>query len=128
MVNLPGQSRFIKYWLAFFAAHLFLLLFAILNVYMVRHADSAPLGLYANDNFIYDLSLFAALFLLVVSISFRKTFSGFILSFMISLLISFICLFALFGLSSFYFLLWFIIGLSAMGIQLYRYQTILEKN
>ena len=121
-------QRFIKCWLAVFGAHLFLLLFAILNVYAVLQFVPEPLKYRATNDFLFDLCLIAALLLFGVSLIFGKTFGGFVLSFVFSLLISLLGLVVLFATDSFYFLLWLIIGLSGMGAQLFRYGKTLEKN
>lgn len=50
------------------------------------------------------------------------------MSLVFCLLISFTGLIVLFTINSFYFLLWFIIGLLGMGIYLLRYQNSLEES
>jgi hypothetical protein len=128
MTNFIEQKRFIKYWLVIFALHLSLLLFAVWNVYAVRRLAPEPPEVYVTNDLIFNLSFLVGMTLFGASLVFGKTLSGFVRSLVFSLLIAFIGLFVLFAVNSFYFLLWFIIGLSGMGIHLFRFQKALEKN
>jgi hypothetical protein len=128
MTNFIEQKRFIKYWLVIFALHLSLLLFAVWNVYAVRRLAPEPPEVYVTNDLIFNLSFLVGMTLFGASLVFGKTLSGFVRSLVFSLLIAFIGLFVLFAVNSFYFLLWFIIGLSGMEIHLFRFQKALEKN
>jgi hypothetical protein len=128
MSSVKEQSRFFKYWFAFFSAHLFLLLFAVLNVYASRWIVNEPPGIYVKNELFFTIGLLAGVCLFGVSTFFKKTFRGFVWSLAFSLAISLTGLVVLFSIDSFYFLLWFIIGLSGMGIQLFRFRNSLEKN
>jgi len=128
MTNFIEQKRFIKYWLVIFALHLSLLLFAVWNIYAVRRLAPEPPEVYVTNDLIFNLSFLVGMTLFGASLVFGKTLSGFVRSLVFSLLIAFIGLFVLFAVNSFYFLLWFIIGLAGMGIHLFRFQKALEKN
>lgn len=121
------QKRLIKYWFTIFAVQLFMLLFACWSVYAFRRlAPEPPSNYVSNDNFFYFTFLLG---LIAFGISFflKKTFKGFVASFLFCLLTSLLGLITLFIINSFYFLLWFIIGFLGTGIHLIRYQNSLEK-
>lgn len=128
MREISGQNKIIKYWFGFFVAHLVFLLFAVWNVYFVRRlVPESPSVFVTNDSvyfsiLVFSLVLFAASFLL------KKNLKSFIFAQILCGLISLLGLVILFSIDSFYFLLWFIIGIFGSGIQLLRYHKFLEKN
>lgn len=108
--------------------HLSFLLFAVWNVYAFRRlAPNPPENYVSNDTF-FNTSFLVSAIIFGVSLIFRKSFKGFMMSLVFCLLISFTGLIVLFTINSFYFLLWFIIGLLGMGIYLLRYQNSLEES
>lgn len=128
MSKFSEQKRFIKYWFAFFVLHLSFLLFAVWNVYAFRRLAPNPPEKHVSNDTVFNTSFLIGVIIFGVSFIFRKSFNGFMLSLVFCLLISLIGLIVLFAINSFYFLLWFIIGLLGMGIQLLRYQNSLEES
>lgn len=128
MRGISEQNKIPKYWFGFLIAHLVFLLFAVWNVYAFRRlAPESPSVFVTNDSvyfsiLAFSLVSFAASFLL------KKNLKGFIFAQILCGFISFSGLVILFSINSFYFLLWFIIGIFGSGIQLLRYHKFLEKN
>jgi len=104
------------------------LLFAIWNVYFVRRfVPESPSVFVTNDSVYFSILAFS-LILFAASFLLKKNLKSFISAQLLCGLISFFGLLILFSIDSFYFLLWFIIGIFGSGIQLLRYHNFLEKN
>ena len=128
MREIAEQNKLLKYWFGFLVAHLTFLLFAVLNVYFVRRlAPKSPSIFVTNDSVYYSIFAFS-LVLFAASFVLKKNLKGFIFAQILCGLISFFGLVTLFSIDSFYFLLWFIIGIFGSGIQLLHYHNFLEKN
>lgn len=128
MNRISEQNKFLKYWFGFFVAHLVLLLFAIWNVYFVRRFAPESPSIFVTNDAIYSSIFALSVTIFIVSFILKKSFNGFIKTQILCGLISVLGLLILLSIDSFYFLLWFIIGIFGSGIQLLRYHNFLEKN
>ena len=128
MSEISERNKLLKHRFGFFVAHLFLLLFAVWNVHFFRRfSPEGPSFFVTNDSFYFPILAFS-LVLFAASFILKRNVKGFVFAQILCGLISFFGLVILFSIDSFYFLLWFIIGIFGSGIQLLRYHKFLEKN
>ena len=127
MNELSEQNKLLKYWFGFFVAHLFFLLFVVFSVYFSRWLVRESPSIFVTSDSIYFSILVISLMLFAASFLLKKNLKSFIFAQFLCALISFFGLIILFSIDSFYFLLWFIIGIFGSGIQLLRYHKFLEK-
>lgn len=128
MKEISKQNKLLKFWFRFFVAHLVFLLFAVWNIRFFRQFSSEGPSVYIYNELLFFSALALSFFLFAASFLSKKNLKSFIFAQILYCLISFFGLVILFSIDSFYFLLWFIIGIFGSGIQLLRYHKFLEKD